>query len=99
MLRFRILGPVEVCRDDSRVALGGRRQVALLAFLLLQANRAVSTDQLIEAVWGEHDPSGAIKRLQVAVGRLRRLLDGDRNGGEEPVLRTVPGGYMLTVAP
>lgn len=49
---IRILGPVEVCSGEERLPLGGPRQVSALAFLVLHANRAVSSDALIDAVWG-----------------------------------------------
>ena len=49
---IRVLGPVEVWSDERRLVLGGPRQIALLAFLLLHANRAVSADAVIDAVWG-----------------------------------------------
>ncbi|HTT29619.1 MAG TPA: BTAD domain-containing putative transcriptional regulator, partial [Solirubrobacteraceae bacterium] len=79
------------------MTLGGPRQVALLAFLLLNANRAVSADAVIDAVWGE-EPDGAPKRLQMAVSRLRRALEPlDRPDG--PRIRTVGGGYLLSLAP
>ena len=99
MVCFRVLGPVEVYRGERGVELAGPRQVALLAFLLVHANRAVSTDVLGDALWGEQDPAGAVKRVQVAIGRLRRVLQGDRRTGGEPVLRTVAGGYLLAVEP
>jgi DNA-binding SARP family transcriptional activator len=83
----RILGPIELA---DAPALGGRRQVALLAYLVLHANQAVSTDQLIEALWVDRPREGAVKRLQVAVTRLRKIL------GRTP-LRTVGGGYLLTI--
>ncbi|MBV9193585.1 MAG: winged helix-turn-helix domain-containing protein [Solirubrobacterales bacterium] len=52
MTRFRVLGPIEVWADEQRQVLGGRRQLALLAFLLLHANQVVSSDAIIDAVWG-----------------------------------------------
>ena len=79
MVRFGILGPVEALVGERQVAVGGPRQVALLAFLLLHANRAVSVDQLIDTLWGEQDPAGAVKRVQVAVARLRKALDSRRH--------------------
>ena len=94
---FRILGPVEVWADDRRVALGGGHQLKLLAFLLLGANRAMSSDALIDSVWGP-ERDGASKRLQMAVARLRRALEPLATG-DESVLRTVSGGYLLSVAP
>jgi predicted ATPase/DNA-binding SARP family transcriptional activator len=89
------MGPVEARADDRPVSLGGGRQLKLLAFLLLHANRAVSADTLIDAVWGP-ERDGAMKRLQVAVARLRKALEPleSEDGG---VLRTVSGGYLLSV--
>lgn len=94
-MRFRVLGSVEAWAGESRLALGGRRQVSLLAFLLVNANRPVSSDALIDGVWGP-ERSGAEKRLHMAVARLRRALE-PLNGTGEPVLRTVSGGYLLAV--
>src|SRR3954449_849116 len=100
MLRFGILGPVELYEAERRVPIGGARQMALLTFLLLHANQGVSADGLIDALWGEQSSAGALKRVQVAIARLRKVLDSDRpdlNGA--PRLRTVAGGYVLSVAP
>src|SRR5258705_12841551 len=98
MVRFGILGPVEVFVGERRVAVGGPRQVALLAFLLVHANRAVSVDQLIDALWGEQDQAGAVKRVQVAVARLRKALGIDDTQGDSP-LRSTVGGYLFAVGP
>jgi DNA-binding SARP family transcriptional activator len=95
-VRYAVLGPIELRRDGRLLPAGGPRQIALLAYLLLHPNRAVSGDHLIEALWGEQDPAGAVKRLQVAIARLRRTLSVAR---PEPALRTVAGGYLLEVAP
>ena len=70
---FRVLGPVEAWADERRLGLGGPQQVKLLAFLLLNANRAVSADAVIDAVWGA-ERDGAAKRLQMGVLRLRKAL-------------------------
>src|SRR6266566_5551509 len=53
---FRILGPLEVWDPDRPLPLGGGKQRALLAILLLEANRVVSTERLIELLWGEEAP-------------------------------------------
>ena len=95
-MRFAILGPVEVWAQERRLDLGGRRQLALLAYLLLKANGAVSSDSLIDGVW-ESAGAGAEKRLQMAVARLRKELEAPEDG--ERRLRTVGGGYLLAVAP
>ena len=68
---FRVLGPVEAWTDERRLVLGGPQQVKLLAFLLLNANRALSADAVIDAVWGA-GRQGAAKRLQMGVSRLRQ---------------------------
>ncbi len=65
--------------------------------LLLRANRVVSTDQLIEAVWGALPPRGAKVALQMLISRLRRVLQPD--AAEPPLVVTHSGGYMLKVAP
>jgi DNA-binding SARP family transcriptional activator len=96
--RYTILGPVELCDQDRMVAVGGPRQVTLLALLLVNANRAVSSDRLIDALWSDLGRDGALKRLQVAIARLRRALDRDGVRGDS-VLRTVTGGYLLAVRP
>jgi DNA-binding SARP family transcriptional activator len=73
-MRFAILGSVEVWAGDRRLALGGPRQLGLLSFLLLDRNRAVSRDSLMEALWGE-DAGMGDKRLQTAIARLRNELE------------------------
>jgi DNA-binding SARP family transcriptional activator len=90
-MEFRILGPLEVREGGAQFALGGAKQRALLAVLLLRANRVVSTEQLIEALW-EDPPAKATKAVQVYVSRLRRAL-----GGTMPTSR--PPGYVLELGP
>jgi predicted ATPase/DNA-binding SARP family transcriptional activator len=97
MCAFRVLGPIEAWSGGTRLALGGPQLVKLLAFLLLNANRAVSADAVIDAVWGA-ERDGAAKRLQMGVVRLRRALE-PLDGQDAPRLRTVSGGYLLSVAP
>ncbi|MDQ3875521.1 MAG: tetratricopeptide repeat protein, partial [Actinomycetota bacterium] len=94
---FRILGPLDVYREDGRVRLGGRRQRAVLALLLLNANRRVSTDELIDALWPESPPPTASTAVQVVVSRLRKLLEPSDGDGRPQVLLTQPGGYLLRV--
>jgi DNA-binding SARP family transcriptional activator len=92
MLEFRILGPLEVTEHDRPVALGGPRQRALLAILLLHRREVVSIDRLIDELWGERPPATAAKTLQVYVSHLRKALG---NGA----LVTRGGGYVLTAEP
>ena len=74
-----MLGPLEVVADDgAAVPLGGPRPRAVLAALLVEANRTVSVDRLIDAVWGESPPASAQNALQVHVHALRGALGPDR---------------------
>jgi DNA-binding SARP family transcriptional activator len=99
-MEFRILGPLEVCDDGRRLALGGARRRALLAMLLLHPNEVVSSDRLIDALWGQRPPDNAAKALQVHVSGLRKLLEPERRPGEpHGVLVTRPPGYLLALAP
>jgi DNA-binding SARP family transcriptional activator/predicted negative regulator of RcsB-dependent stress response len=98
-MEFRILGPVEVWDGTQRLGLGGPKPRALLAVLLLRANRVVSTDRLMDELWGEAPPT-ARNLIQVYVSRLRHALHGNRDGSEpERVLVTRPPGYLLRVEP
>jgi DNA-binding SARP family transcriptional activator len=88
-----ILGPLEVRLEGGEpVALGGHRQRALLAILILHANEVVSTDRLIDQLWGEHPPATAVHTVRVFVSRLRRAL-----GAAGTRLITRPPGYVLEV--
>jgi DNA-binding SARP family transcriptional activator/DNA-binding beta-propeller fold protein YncE len=74
---LRLLGPLEVRLEDGPIELGPRKQRAVLAMLALEVGRAVSTDRLIEGLWGETLPASAPKMVQLYVSRLRRVLDGN----------------------
>jgi DNA-binding SARP family transcriptional activator len=89
---FRLLGPLEVRSEGAPVQLGGPKQRALLALLLVDAGRTVSTDRLIDALWGEQPPRTAATSLQNFVSQLRKQL------GPE-VLVTKPPGYLLRIDP
>jgi DNA-binding SARP family transcriptional activator len=92
VLDFRILGPVEAWDDDAQLQLGGPKQRAVLALLLLDAGRVVSTDRLIDALWGEQPPATAATSLQNFISQLRKVVGAD-------VLVTKPPGYRLQVEP
>ena len=64
-MEFRLLGPLEVRAGDGPLPLGGAKQRALLALLLLNANRVVSRERLIDELWGEDPPETAVKTVQV----------------------------------
>ena len=74
MIEFRILGPLEVEDEGRLVPLGGTRQRAVLAILLLHHGEAVSVDRLVDELWGEQPPDTATKTVQVYVSRLRKEL-------------------------
>ena len=96
---FRILGPLEA-RDDGRtVALGGTKQRALLGLLLLHPNETLSTDRLIDELWGERPPSSAAKAVQVRVSRLRKALAGEDGNGSADLVVTRERGYELKLDP
>lgn len=96
-MEFRILGPLEV-RDNGRVLeLGGAKQRAVLALLLLRANEVVSLDRLIDGIWGERAPGTAQKALHVYVSQLRKVLEPD--GAPYQVIRTEPPGYVFAAGP
>ena len=96
-MEYRILGPLEVVDGEQPVPLGGPKQRALLALLLLRANEVVATDTLIDRLWGERPPATAAKVLQVQVWRLRKALGGDALGTRSPgyVLRVGAGDFDL----
>jgi len=79
-----------VSRDGAPIALGGQKRRALLAVLLLDANRVVSRDRLIDALWGEDPPDTARNTIQVYISQLRKLLP-------EGALETAPPGYRLVI--
>ena len=91
-LEFAILGPFELRLEGKATAAGGVRQRALLAILVLHANEVVSTDRLIDQLWGEHPPATAVHTVQVFVSRLRRILGAAGNR-----LVTRPPGYVLEI--
>ncbi len=91
-MQYRILGPFHVATDGAEVVVGSGKQRALLALLLLHANETVSTDRLIDQLWGETRATSSTKVLQNYVSKLRRLLG-------EGVLITRGRGYELRVEP
>ena len=98
LAEFGILGPLEVSRAGCVLPLGGPRQRAVLALLLLDANRVVSMDRLAEDIWGGHPPEGWATTLQTYVFHLRRALEPDRaRGVAGEVLVTRDRGYLLRV--
>ena len=91
-VEFAVLGPVEVRVDGRALSLGGPKQRALLALLLLNRNQVVSRDRLIDSLWGERAPASAQRSLDTYVSRLRGLVGSDR-------IERHPPGYLLHVGP
>jgi DNA-binding SARP family transcriptional activator len=87
---FRILGPLEAVDGGMAFAPGGPKQRAVLAVLLLHANQVVTSDRLIDQVWGDEAPETVKTVLQGAVSNLRKLLGPETIG-------TRPGGYQLVL--
>jgi DNA-binding SARP family transcriptional activator len=87
---FRLLGPLEVLVDGKPVRIAAAKPRALLALLLLNRNRVVPNEQLVDELWGEEPPARATKALQVYVSQLRKALGAER-------LVTRPPGYELHV--
>jgi DNA-binding SARP family transcriptional activator len=93
VLEFRILGPLEVATDRRRVRLGGRRQRATLAILLLDANRVVPVERLADELYAGRPPATAVTQVQRQVSELRTAL------GSAAAIETRPPGYLLPLAP
>jgi DNA-binding SARP family transcriptional activator len=96
-MEFLILGPLEVRKDGRPVALRAPKQRALLAALLVRANTVVSTEQLIDDLWGDEPPATATNVLQGYVAGLRQILG--QAPGDRPYLITRAPGYLLQVQP
>jgi WD40 repeat protein/DNA-binding SARP family transcriptional activator len=94
-VEFSILGPLAARREGEALALGGERQRALLAILLVHAGEMVSSERLIEQLFGGTRSTSAANALHVAVSRLRRSLDD----GGGAMLLTRRGGYVLELEP
>jgi DNA-binding SARP family transcriptional activator len=97
-VEFRILGPLQVVADGRSLVLGGVKQRAVLAMLVVHAGRVVSSDRLIEAVWQGRPPDRAGVTLRGYVSRLRAVLEPKRSR-EAPfqVLVSDHSGYRLDV--
>ena len=93
MLEFRILGPLEVVSDGSPVPLGGPKQRATLAILLLRANRVVSIDRLADDLYAGAPPVTAVTQVQRQISELRKAL------GTESAIETRAPGYLTKWRP
>jgi DNA-binding SARP family transcriptional activator len=92
VLDFRILGPLEVVGDEGSIRLGGPKQRATLAILLLDANRVVSVERLADDLYSGAAPVTAVTQVQRQISEMRKLLP-------EPVIETRSPGYVIHVSP
>jgi DNA-binding SARP family transcriptional activator len=90
VLRFGILGPIEVVQDGGLLQLGGPRQRSTLALLLLNANRVVSIDQLADALYAGRPPATAVTQVHRQISELRKVLGSE-------AIRTQSSGYVINV--
>ena len=91
-MEFRVLGPLEARDGDRELRLRGGKERALLALLLLHANRTLALERIVDDLWGADVPETAQKMVQVYVSHLRKLLPPG-------TLQTRPPGYALVLDP
>jgi DNA-binding SARP family transcriptional activator/basic membrane lipoprotein Med (substrate-binding protein (PBP1-ABC) superfamily) len=92
VIAFSVLGPLEVRTGETKLPLGGAKQRAVLAALLLRAGEVVSVERLIDEVWGDDPPPSARHSLEAYVSRLRQVLNG-----HGPALVRRGSGYVLAL--
>jgi DNA-binding SARP family transcriptional activator len=92
VLDFRILGPIEIGEKDGPIRLGGPRQRATLAILLLDANRVVSVERLADDLYADAAPVTAVTQIQRQISDLRKVLP-------RQVIETRPPGYVIHILP
>ncbi|MFC9592351.1 BTAD domain-containing putative transcriptional regulator [Streptomyces sp. NPDC056944] len=95
-LAFRVLGPLQVHGPGGPLRLPPGRQEVILAALLLETNRVVSTNHLVDLIWEDNPPETARTQVQICVSRLRKLLAG---ADGEVSITTRPPGYVLHTDP
>jgi DNA-binding SARP family transcriptional activator/DNA-binding beta-propeller fold protein YncE len=96
-LEFRVLGPLQVASNGSFLSLGGAKQRVVLALLLLNANKVVSIDRIIDELWNGSPPDSAANIVHGYVSHLRKELEPGRQRGEHELLVSRPPGYLLRV--
>lgn len=100
-LRYEVLGPLRVLLGGQPIGLGGAHQRAILGLCLVNRNRVVSMDTLIEEIWHDAPPRSAVSSVHVAVSGLRRTLpnadEPSAGASRGSVLQTSPPGYRLVV--
>lgn len=99
-LHLHVLGEFTATRDGAVVDLGGRRQRAVLAGLILGRDQVVPTDRLVDCVWGDRPPGDAAGALQAYVSHLRRRLEPDATARQrDRVIARAGRGYVVRLPP
>ncbi|MEV0644085.1 BTAD domain-containing putative transcriptional regulator [Phytomonospora sp. NPDC050363] len=93
-MRFRVLGPMGVDGAQGPVVIAAQRQQIILMMMLVEANRPVPVDRLIEAVWDDSPPATAKGQVQICVSILRRMLS---EAGLPDFITTAPSGYLSRI--
>ena len=93
-MEYRVLGPLAVLAGGAPIDIGSTRQRIILAALLLDANRVVSRDRLVDALWDRHPPATASNQIHICVAALRRKLTAH---GAPDVIETISPGYLIRV--
>ena len=95
-MEFRLLGRLEAWADGQPAPLGPRKRRAILAVLLLHANKVMPAERLVELVWGDEPPRTALHAVHNHVSQLRKALAASTGG---TVIETAAPGYILRVDP
>lgn len=98
-VRFKILGHIEAEREGRSIDIGPYKQRSLLALLLINANRIVATDRLIDQLWGESGSRDKQNVLWVHISNLRHALQPNRDEDRDSIIATSAPGYVLRVEP
>jgi DNA-binding SARP family transcriptional activator/tetratricopeptide (TPR) repeat protein len=98
VLRFQVLGPVQAWRDEQSLVLGSPQQQAVLSALLLHRGRPVTTQELVDGLWGDRPPPQAVAALRTYISRLRTVMEPDREARTPArLLISVRDGYALRI--
>ena len=98
LMRFGVLGPLEVRADGEQLAIKGVKERRLLGLLLSRANSVVPVDSIFEALWGTEPPPSAAKSVQVYAVRVRKMLEPNGRPTEGSLVSRRGAGYMLRAA-
>jgi DNA-binding SARP family transcriptional activator len=99
-MEFRVLGSLEIVDDGHHVVVPSPRERALLALLVMDANRPLGWERIADELWGDAPPASGAKSVAFHLHKLREAVEPDRrDGGEARVLVTEPAGYVLLVDP